>query len=46
MSKKIAVAPLEKRSDLQLSTLRKYVEAMGGELAAAVQTREGTVRIA
>jgi len=32
---------LEKRSDLLLSTLRKYVEAMGGELA--VRTGEGTV---
>lgn len=38
-----AVAQLEKRSDLLLSTLRKYVEAMGGELAVAVRTGEGTV---
>jgi DNA-binding XRE family transcriptional regulator len=38
-----AVAQLEKRSDLLLSTLRKYVEAMGGELAVAVKTGSGTV---
>lgn len=33
-----AVVQLEKRSDLLLSTLRKYIEAMGGELAVAVRT--------
>lgn len=36
--KQNAVAQLEKRSDLLLSTLRKYVEAMGGELAVSVKT--------
>lgn len=41
--KQNAVAQLEKRSDLLLSTLRKYVEAMGGELAVAVKTGTGTV---
>ena len=41
--KQNAVAQLEKRSDLLLSTLRKYVEAMGGELAVAVKTGAGTV---
>lgn len=41
--KQNAVAQLEKRSDLLLSTLRKYVEAMGGELAVAVKTGSGTV---
>ncbi len=41
--KQNAVAQLEKRSDLLLSTLRKYVEAMGGELAVAVRTNAGTV---
>lgn len=41
--KQNAVAQLEKRSDLLLSTLRKYVEAMGGELAVAVRTGTGTV---
>jgi len=38
-----AVAQLEKRADLLLSTLRKYIEAMGGELAVAVRTATGTV---
>lgn len=37
------MAQLEKRSDLLLSTLRKYVEAMGGDLAVAVKTGAGTV---
>ncbi|MBS0506682.1 MAG: XRE family transcriptional regulator [Proteobacteria bacterium] len=41
--KQNAVAQLEKRSDLLLSTLRKYVEAMGGELTVAVRTGAGTV---
>jgi predicted transcriptional regulator len=41
--KQNAVAQLEKRSDLLLSTLRKYVEAMGGELVVAVKTGAGTV---
>ena len=41
--KQNAVAQLEKRSDLLLSTLRKYVEAMGRELAVAVRTGAGTV---
>lgn len=31
------VAQLEKRSDLMLSTLRKYVEAMGGTLNLTVE---------
>jgi transcriptional regulator with XRE-family HTH domain len=30
--KQVNVSQLEKRSDLLLSTLRRYVEAMGGEL--------------
>ena len=41
--KQNAIAQLEKRSDLLLSTLRKYVEAMGGELAVSVKTGQGTV---
>lgn len=41
--KQNAVAQLEKRSDLLLSTLRKYVEAIGGELTVAVRTGAGTV---
>lgn len=41
--KQSAIAQLEKRSDLLISTLRKYVEAMGGELAVAVRTESGNV---
>ena len=41
--KQTAVAQLEKRSDLLLSTLRKYVEAMGGELAVTVKTGSGAL---
>lgn len=41
--KQNTVAQMEKRSDLLLSTLRKYVEAMGGELTVSVRTGAGTV---
>jgi len=36
-----AVAQLEKRSDLLLSTLRKYVGAMGGELELVIRMANG-----
>ena len=35
------VSRIEKRSDLLLSTLRGYVEAMGGELQLVVQFPDG-----
>lgn len=35
-----AVAALEKRTDMLLSTLRKYVEAMGGELEVVARIPE------
>ena len=37
----VAVAQLEKRSDLLLSTLQRYVRAAGAELSLVVHTREG-----
>ena len=37
----VAVAQLEKRSDLLLSTLQRYVRATGAELSLVVHTREG-----
>ena len=37
----VAVAQLEKRSDLLLSTLRRYVRATGAELSLVVHTRDG-----
>jgi transcriptional regulator with XRE-family HTH domain len=40
-----AISRLEKQPDFLLSTLRRYVEAMGGELELIAKFREGTVRI-
>lgn len=38
----VAVAQLEKRSDLLLSTLQRYVRATGAELSLVVRTQQGT----
>ena len=38
----VAVAQLEKRTDLLLSTLRRYVRAAGAELSLVVRTKQGT----
>lgn len=35
--KQVSIAKLEKRTDLLLSTLRRYVEAMGGRLDLVVE---------
>jgi transcriptional regulator with XRE-family HTH domain len=40
-----AVSKLERRTDMYVSTLRKYIEAMGGELEIVAHFPEGTVRI-
>lgn len=40
-----AVSKLEKRSDMYLSTLRSYVEAMGGTLDIQAVFPEGAVRV-
>ena len=40
-----AVSKLEKRADMYLSTLRSYVEAMGGRLEIQVVFPEGAVRV-
>ena len=37
----VAVAQLEKRSDLLLSTLQRHVRAAGAELSLVVHTRQG-----
>ena len=37
----VAVAQLEKRSDLLLSTLQRYVRATGARLSLVVHTRQG-----
>lgn len=40
-----AISKMEKRSDMYLSTLRSYVEAMGGNLEIQAVFPEGAVRI-
>ena len=40
-----AVSKLEKRSDMYLSTLRSYIQAMGGQLEIQAVFPEGSVRI-
>lgn len=40
-----AVSKLERRADMYVSTLRSYVEAMGGHLEILASFPEGQVRI-
>jgi transcriptional regulator with XRE-family HTH domain len=40
-----SISRLESRSDLLISTLRSYVEAMGGALKIVVEFKEGTAVI-
>ena len=40
-----AVAKLEKRTDMYLSTLRRFIEAMGGELEIVARFPDHAVRI-
>jgi DNA-binding Xre family transcriptional regulator len=40
-----SVSKMEKRTDMYLSTLRSFVQAMGGELEIRAIFPEGTVRI-
>ena len=40
-----AVSKLERRADMYVSTLRKYIEAMGGRLEIIAHFPEGNVRI-
>lgn len=39
------VSKIEKRTDMYVSTLRRYIEAMGGELDVVARFPEGDVRI-
>ena len=43
--KQAAVSKLERRTDLYLSTLRRYIEAMGGTLEITARFPDGDVRI-
>jgi predicted transcriptional regulator len=40
-----SISKLERRTDMYLSTLRKFVEALGGELELRANFAEGSVRI-
>ena len=40
-----SVSKLERRSDIHVSSLRKYIEALGGELVIQAEFPEGAVRI-
>ncbi|GHV36045.1 transcriptional regulator [Synergistales bacterium] len=40
-----AVAKIERRADMYISTLRSHIEAMGGELEITVRFPDGVVKI-
>ena len=40
-----AVSKMEKRTDMYLSTLRRFIEAMGGKLEIVARFPEGEVRV-
>jgi len=40
-----AISKLKRRAEMYVSTLRKYIEAMGGELAIIAHFPEGDVRM-
>ena len=40
-----AIAKIEKRTDMYLSTLRSHIEAMGGELDIVARFPDGAVKI-
>jgi predicted XRE-type DNA-binding protein len=40
-----AIAKMEKRADVYISTLRSHIEAMGGELEIIARFPEGSVKI-
>ena len=39
------ISKLERRTDMYISSLRRFVEAMGGELELTANFPDGTVRI-
>jgi ribosome-binding protein aMBF1 (putative translation factor) len=40
-----AIAKIEKRTDMYISTLRSHIEAMGGELEVIARFHDGDVKI-
>jgi len=45
-TKQSSVSKIERRTDMYVSTLRGYIEAMGGRLEIIARFPDGTVRIA
>ncbi len=43
--KQAAVSKLERRTDMYISTLRSFIEAMGGHLEITAEFPEGSVKI-
>lgn len=43
--KQASVSKLERRTDMYISTLRKFLQAMGGDLEITARFPEGSVRI-
>ena len=43
--KQPSISKLERQTDMYVSTLRRYIEAMGGELEIVARFPEGEVRI-
>jgi len=41
-----AIAKIERRTDMYISTLRSHIRAMGGELEIVARFPEGNVKIA
>ncbi|KHN59936.1 XRE family transcriptional regulator [Aeromonas hydrophila] len=40
-----AIAKMEKRTDMYISTLRSHIEAMGGELEVVARFPDGSVKV-
>ena len=43
--KQASVSKIESQTDMYISTIRKYIEAMGGELEIIAKFPEGNVRV-
>lgn len=43
--KQASVSKMESQTDMYISTIRKYIEAMGGELEIVAKSPEGNVKV-
>jgi predicted XRE-type DNA-binding protein len=43
--KQASVSKMESQTDMYISTIRKYIEAMGGELEIIAKFPEGSIRV-